>query len=168
MLALMLAHQAPVDLLTGQKIDVGKSLSWANDKEYHHFFPRGFMKANGKSARVNKIANIVMLTSDSNIKIRDRAPSEYLGRVQDEIGADQLIARLATCLVPAAAVEAALADDYDQFLRLRAVGLQTRAMELAGETAPASSTLPSAPDTASDADGFDEVSRDDEDSDTSD
>ena len=38
MLALMLAHANPVDLLTGQSIDVGKSLAWNNDKEYHTSF----------------------------------------------------------------------------------------------------------------------------------
>ncbi len=39
MLALMLSYAQPVDLLTGQSIDVGKALSWGNDKEFHHFFP---------------------------------------------------------------------------------------------------------------------------------
>lgn len=40
MLGLMLSHDTPLDLLNGQKIDVDKSLSWSNDKEYHHFSPR--------------------------------------------------------------------------------------------------------------------------------
>lgn len=130
MLALMLAHHSPVDLLTGQKIDAGKSLSWANDKEYHHFFPRGFMRTKGAGAHVNRIANIVMLTSESNIRIRDRAPSEYLGELRRSIGGDELFSRLSTCLVPRDAAEAALEDDYERFLQLRSTALQSRAMEL--------------------------------------
>ena len=33
MLGILLAYERPVDLLTGQTIDFGKSLSWGNDKE---------------------------------------------------------------------------------------------------------------------------------------
>ena len=43
MLALMLAHRTPLDLLNGQRIDVDKSLAWSNDKEYHHLFPRAYL-----------------------------------------------------------------------------------------------------------------------------
>ena len=40
MLALMLAGAGPLDLRTGLAIDPGKALLWANDKEWHHFFPK--------------------------------------------------------------------------------------------------------------------------------
>ncbi|WIX83309.1 DUF262 domain-containing protein [Amycolatopsis carbonis] len=135
MLAIMLAHEKPVDLLTGQRIDVGKSLSWANDKEFHHFFPRNYI-AQSKAVMppANKVANIIMLTSDSNIKISDKAPSEYLNMIQNEMGKEELQARLAKSLVPPAALEAALQDDYDEFLRLRSHELQQRAVLLTGET----------------------------------
>ena len=133
MQALMLAHMSPLDLITGQKIDVGKSLSWANDKEFHHFFPRGFIKSSKSGAPVNRIANIVMLTSDSNIKIRDKAPSLYLTEIADKVGMDELARRLQTCLISKETLTAALDDDYQIFLKLRSADLQARAMELVGD-----------------------------------
>ena len=49
MLALMLAHQQPVDLLTGQRIYIGKSLAWNNDKEFHHLFPGPTLRRTARS-----------------------------------------------------------------------------------------------------------------------
>ncbi|MEX5708812.1 DUF262 domain-containing protein [Parafrankia sp. FMc6] len=45
LLALILAYEDPLDLLTGQRIDVGKALSWQNDKEFHHFFPKAYLRS---------------------------------------------------------------------------------------------------------------------------
>ena len=50
MLGLILAHEAPLDLVNGQRIDVDKSLAWSNDKEYHHFFRRRIFGAKGLAA----------------------------------------------------------------------------------------------------------------------
>jgi hypothetical protein len=44
LLAIVLAHHQPVDLLTGQSIDTTKALAWSNTKEFHHFFPQEFLK----------------------------------------------------------------------------------------------------------------------------
>jgi hypothetical protein len=44
LLAIILGHERPIDLLTGQKIDVAKALAWVNAKEFHHFFPRDYLK----------------------------------------------------------------------------------------------------------------------------
>lgn len=131
MAALMLAHAGPLDLLNGQKIDTGKSLAWSNDKEYHHFFPQAYLKSkNIEGSRINAIANIVLLTSTSNIAISSRRPSDYLSELVDQVGRPALEARLATLLVSTEALDAALADDFDTFLRERAQTLQSRALEL--------------------------------------
>jgi Protein of unknown function DUF262 len=62
MMALMLSYQDPVDLLTGHRIDARRSLAWSNDKEFHHFFPQAFLRAQGVSGgRINAAANIVSL-----------------------------------------------------------------------------------------------------------
>ena len=135
MLALMLAHEQPVDLLTGQAIDVGKSLAWNNDKEYHHFFPKAYL-ATGKadSRKSNAIANIVLLTSHSNIQIRDKAPSKYLSEIAERVGSDILDKRLRSLLISDEAFQAAMRNDYDAFLKIRAADLQARALVLAGES----------------------------------
>jgi hypothetical protein len=134
MLALMLTHERPVDLLTGQSIDVGKSLAWNNDKEYHHFFPRNYLKANKVTQRrANEIANIVLLTSHSNIVIRDRAPSAYLDEIRSSIGEEELRRRLSSSLISESAYVAAMYDNYDEFLKIRAADLQQRALALVGD-----------------------------------
>lgn len=136
MLALMLAHESPIDLINGQKIDVGKSLAWSNDKEYHHFFPQQHLARQGiKATASNVVGNIILLTSKSNIEILDRAPSDYLQAIIEDSGRDALVSRLATNLVPDSALDAALADDYFEFVRLRAEFLQSHVLKLTGPPA---------------------------------
>jgi hypothetical protein len=131
-LTLLLAFNQPVDLLTGQKIDVHKALYYANSKEYHHFFPRNFLIGKGESTRkANLLANFVMLTADSNKKISNRAPSDYLKDVEAALGAN-LKAALGANLISDAAYAAAKMDDYDAFLQERAKTIYARSMELTG------------------------------------
>jgi hypothetical protein len=133
MLALMFGHETPLDLLNGQTIDVDKSLAWSNDKEFHHFFPQAYLARNGVGASgSNVVANIVLLTSASNIEIRDKAPSEYLGSIIQQNGRADLEIRLAANLVPRAALDAALADDYPSFLEIRSGFLHQFAQNLTG------------------------------------
>lgn len=136
MLALMLAYRDPVDLLTGQRIDARRSLAWSNDKEFHHFFPKDFLKQQGlKPGQANAAANIVMLTSASNIKISNRRPSEYLGELVGAIGRSEALRRLDTLLVSEMAFDAALRDDYAAFLAERSEVLHSIALAMVGENA---------------------------------
>ncbi|MEM1189738.1 MAG: DUF262 domain-containing protein [Pseudomonadota bacterium] len=129
LLAILLAHREPVDILTGQKIDVAKSLAWTNAKEYHHFFPRDYLKSKGLYERSNCLANIIMLTSHSNKVITNRAPSDYLSEVEIAAG-NNLDAWLVSNLVSAAAYEAAKNDDYELFITERCKTIDERAAEL--------------------------------------
>lgn len=131
--ALMLARERPVDLRSGRPIDVGKALSWSNDKEYHHFFPQAYLKKQGYSdATINSVANIIMLTSITNIHISDQRPSEYLQDLIDMHDEDTVRGYCAASLIPPAAFDAAMANDYDTFLKERASLLFNRAQYLAG------------------------------------
>lgn len=133
MLALMLAHEAPLDLVNGQRIDIDKSLAWSNDKEYHHFFPQAYLRRVGNGSNsLNAVANIVLLTSTSNIGIRDSPPSEYLTRIIETSGRPALVHRLASNLVPESALAAALNDDYAGFLQLRSEYLHAHVQALTG------------------------------------
>ncbi|PRY45765.1 GmrSD restriction endonuclease domain-containing protein [Umezawaea tangerina] len=131
--AIMLSYAAPLDLRTGQKIDVGKALAWGNDKEFHHFFPRAYLtkRKNLSAGRANVMANIVMITSESNIWISDRPPSDYLKDLCEAEGELEIIRRLETCLVPRSAFNAAMADDYEGFLIARSALLHECALKLA-------------------------------------
>jgi hypothetical protein len=136
MLGLMLAHRAPRDLVNGQKIDVDKSLAWSNDKEYHHFFPKAYLGRQGVSGSLaNVVGNIVLLTSKSNIDIRDSPPSEYLRKIIEVSGRGVLVERLDSSLIPEAALDAALVDDYPGFLEARSQFLHTHVQGLTGPIA---------------------------------
>ena len=57
------------------------------DLEAHHIFPRIHLEARNTSAEhLENIANIALLTKETNLKISDRAPEEYLAEIdgQDE------------------------------------------------------------------------------------
>jgi hypothetical protein len=135
MLALMMSYQDPADILTGQRIDARKSLAWSNDREYHHLFPKNFLKGKVSPGRANAVANIILLSSASNIRITSKAPSKYLAELISEFGKQEVLKRLSTVLVNADALVAALSDDYDSFLTARGATLQQYALGLAGEGA---------------------------------
>lgn len=79
---LLLAQKNPLNLVTGGKIDLGSALSKYNKKEYHHVFPREFLKKKGYDTRlINVIGNICFLPSGSNKVISKKAPSEYVFQV---------------------------------------------------------------------------------------
>ncbi|RSM62370.1 hypothetical protein DMH03_09650 [Amycolatopsis sp. WAC 01376] len=133
LLGLMLAGAHPVDLRHGRRIDTDKALSWQNDKEFHHFFPKAFLKKNGIGfSRANVCANLIMLSSVTNIYVSDQPPSVYLKDLCETQGKEKIRKRLASCLVDDAAFEAALRDDYEGFLQARSDTLHQRLMQLIG------------------------------------
>lgn len=76
---LMLADRAPKDLLTGQSISIEETLSSYNRTEFHHVFPRKVLRDEGYSdTKINCLANICIISSDSNRSIGSAPPSEYL------------------------------------------------------------------------------------------
>lgn len=130
----MMSNAGPVDLLTGQRLDLRKSLSWSNDREFHHFFPKSFLAKDGiKGGAANPVANFVLLSSASNVSISDKAPSDYLGEVIEAHGRDELLRRSASVLVSEAALAAALQDDFATFLSERSKTLHAHSAELVGE-----------------------------------
>lgn len=142
LLAIVLSHREPTDLLTGQRIDTRAALAWTNQKEFHHFFPRDYLSGRGVvQQRINSLANIVMLTSDSNKKITNRAPSDYLVDVEAALG-NALEEALDRNLISQEAFEAARQDDFERFLALRAKTIHARVMDLAGWAAEAESQPP--------------------------
>lgn len=119
LLAIVLSFSAPVDLLTGAKVDTAKALAWSNAKEYHHFFPQAYLRGRGeKPAKINSVANIIMLSSISNKLVSSSPPSQYLKMVE-KIAGDNLEAWLASNLISIDAFNHAIVDDFDSFLDAR-------------------------------------------------
>jgi hypothetical protein len=134
--ALMLSWQDPVDLLTGQRIDLEKALVWANEGEFHHVFPKAYLRRQDVSQdKMNCLANIALLTSASNKQISRLAPSKYFPKVQREAGGN-LAQWLASNLISMEAFNAALKSDYSAFLEARAHTLQDAMYELVGSRDP--------------------------------
>jgi len=83
---LSLAAAAPCNLSNGMLIDVQHALSSYNKKEYHHVYPRAYLKAIGESESSNVLGNIIMLTSASNKAISDNPPSKYVPELVAVLG----------------------------------------------------------------------------------
>ena len=132
LLALLLAEQGPRDLLTGQKVTLDQALAWENDKEYHHIFPKSFLKQRGVASQMaNCVANFAMITSSSNKLISNSRPSEYFKKVRSELGAD-FSAVMASNLISDEAMVAAMQDDFDAFISARSVTLHAATRKLCG------------------------------------
>lgn len=130
--AIVLSYQKPVDLLTGQRIDTAKALSWSNSREFHHFFPQDFLKRAGvRPGLINSLANFVMLTSASNKVISATAPSVYLKIVEKAAG-QHLDSWLSSNLISKDAFNFALKDDFDSFLDARAETIHNAVLKLTG------------------------------------
>ena len=103
-----------------QKIDIVKSLSWTNEKEFHHIFPKAYLEEKHVSSnKINCLANFVMLTSASNKYILKRSPSDYLNEVSKNAGLN-LGPLLDSNLISKEAFDAAIENDFDKFIDLRA------------------------------------------------
>jgi len=113
---LLLAQNHPFDLVNGNYVDIGKALSEYNAKEYHHIFPRAHLKKRQFAPeKINSLCNFCFLTSDSNKKISNKAPSEYFVSVvpQENFGAV-----LESNLLPLNK-EVYEKNDFEKFLMLR-------------------------------------------------
>jgi hypothetical protein len=131
-LILLLAFNKPIDILTGAKIDTYQALFQGNNKEFHHFFPRDYLKnfKNVNASRANMLANIVMLTGSSNKIITNRAPSDYLKDCKAALGA-KFQEALNANLISEDALAAAMKDDYDLFVLERSKTIDLIASKLA-------------------------------------
>jgi len=76
---LALAQMGPRNITNGALIDAAQALSTYNKKEFHHIYPKAFLKRNSSIiGERNALANICMLASSENGKISDNDPQKYL------------------------------------------------------------------------------------------
>lgn len=60
------------------------SLSRANSKQYHHFFPKDYLRTKGITDRSNSVVNICLIPADSNLKISNKRPFDYLNNIEKD------------------------------------------------------------------------------------
>ncbi|MDO5631189.1 MAG: DUF262 domain-containing protein [Paracoccus sp. (in: a-proteobacteria)] len=117
-------HQVDLDNSTMQA---------ANSKNFHHFFPKAFLKNNGVPPGIseNSVVNITLVDAWLNkAKIKARAPSDYMAEFRS---ASRFLQSAATHFIDAGPDSPIWRDDYAAFLADRAARI---AQELERLTAP--------------------------------
>ncbi len=124
---LLLAQSKPSNFIQGTNISLENVLSQGNRKEFHHIFPKAYLKSLGdryKEEQINCLANFSILSRTDNNKIKDQPPSRY----RSEMPVDNQV--LEKILATHFCSTGMFNDDYDSFLKSRAESLVARAEEL--------------------------------------
>lgn len=114
----LLAYQEPKDFRDNGKVILDNSwLKVANSRNYHHFFPKAYLK--GKTVlESNSLMNITLVSDHLNKrKIGAKAPSIYIGDFADQNANINTALNSHFIDVKGYGIES---DDYQQFLTARA------------------------------------------------
>lgn len=126
---LMLALNGPRNLTNGAAIDPTQALSIFNQKEFHHIFPRAYLKNNRIAGEHNAIVNFCMLAASENKIISDDDPHVYLLKCSTNFGTNAE-AVFASNLLPAPTNFDYEKASFDDFINARVPILAARAAEL--------------------------------------
>lgn len=115
----LLAYHEPKDFQNNGKVILDNSwLKVANSKNYHHFFPKAYLRKNN-IGNENSLVNITLVSADLNKrKIKAKAPSIYIKDFLDEN--DDLPVSLKSHLINDLDDFGVMSDDYLVFLEKRA------------------------------------------------
>lgn len=75
---LLLAKAAPHNLTNGAAIDVDTALSSFNKKQFHHIYPKSYLRGSEEGSDENCLPNICMLSAAENNAVSDSDPKEYI------------------------------------------------------------------------------------------
>ena len=124
-----LALKGPKNLLNGAAIDTSEALSSFNKKQYHHVYPRAFLKREKERLDDNLAANICMLSAAANLKISDDAPNIYLPTIVTDHGG-KAEAVFESNLLPLPSLFDYTSATYQDFILARAAILTEYAQQL--------------------------------------
>jgi hypothetical protein len=116
----LLARKGPRSFQTNNPVTLDNDwLKQANSKNYHHFFPKSFLKKKGQDDRwINHIANITLVDDYLNKRvILAQAPATYIKKFAKEN--DHLNKTLATHLIGKPEICGILENDYEKFFAKR-------------------------------------------------
>ena len=118
----ILAYQEPKSFADNAIVKIANDwLRQANSKNYHHFFPKAYMRKNHPEIedwRVNHIANITIVDDFLNKRsIKDRAPKKYMQEFAKKN--DRIDAAMETHLISLADENGVFSDDYEAFFKYR-------------------------------------------------
>ncbi|WP_405252287.1 DUF262 domain-containing protein [Dokdonia sp. Asnod3-C12] len=129
-LLLLFAQEKPLDLTNGNIVDVGLALSQYNRKQYHHIFPRAFLKSKGLiNDQINRAVNFCILPANSNRLISDKEPADYFTNI---IPTANIGIILKSNLIPED-INIYKDNNYDTFYKQRAELIMEKIAKLGGE-----------------------------------
>jgi len=123
---LLLARTGPRNLTNGAAIDPAQALSIYNQKEFHHVYPRAYLKAQNTPGEHNAIANFCMLAASENNAISDADPHTYLPGCAATLGRDAAKVFASNLLPTPTSLDYSRAT-FDEFIRVRSPLLTTAA-----------------------------------------
>ncbi len=121
---LMIANNEPKSLMSGKNIELDKALLRYNRSEFHHIYPRAFLREQDvPEDRINALANFCFLSTAENKSIGRKRPSVYLADLGD---GQHRAATLATAFCS----EDDFNDQFNPFQEARSKRLADFAMSL--------------------------------------
>lgn len=122
---LMLSNNSPKSLLSGKHLDLDRVLQKYNRSEFHHIYPRAFLRDQGYDDQlINSLANFCFLSGAENRSIGRKKPSVYFKEIAEN--GDDLNERLASAFCEIQDFN----DQYDEFFAARIVRLRDFAVKL--------------------------------------
>lgn len=119
---LQLAQNNPRSFISGSPIILGNVLQDYNRNEFHHIYPKSFLKGQGKPDNlINSLANFCFLSKADNNKLGGVAPSIY--KAQMAANFDEILSSAFTSNI-------IFLDNFDNFLDDRATNMWKQAVEL--------------------------------------
>ncbi len=124
----LMAAKDPKSFNSGNRVRVHNDwLKQVNSRNYHHFFPRAYMKKKKPGVddrRVNHIVNITLVDDYLNKRvIRAKAPSDYLAEIEAKAGDDVDFAAVLESHFIDLEKDGARKDDFNTFFDNRARAL---------------------------------------------
>ncbi len=133
-LALLIANGA-LDFHKAEKID--PDYLEKNKVDDHHVFPQNYLRKKGETSRANCILNRTLIDKKTNIRISDKAPSEYTLEIQKETGQDKLRNILNSHCI---SLDVLKANNFDEFLSHRAHAFMTMLTDAMDREIPSAPT----------------------------
>jgi hypothetical protein len=120
---LLLAQARPRTFLSGAEIDLGPVLQNYNRSEFHHLYPRAYLRRLGiEENDINSLANFCFLSRADNNFIGSLAPSEYRAYIWRK-GEDEILKH---SICPPSLFD----DNFEYFLQERSAMLRMAAEDL--------------------------------------
>jgi hypothetical protein len=132
----LVMHSGALDFHFKERITATKIQDQEIDA--HHVFPRNWLKVNYQHGNDDALSedlvlNFALIDSVTNQLISDRAPSDYLGEMAGSMGTDERDRILRSHVIEEDARAAMLADDFEEFIRTRAVDVATEIERVTGK-----------------------------------